>query len=156
MWPGRPVAGTPRRGQGGFSLAETLVAVAVASIWVLALVLGLLVVTTSDASSTARQALTSALAGTTEALKRVDYLECGSAPAADPAAYEAALASESDPYQPPAGVAVRLTAVQHWDPDAAGFDQDCPVADGGAQRISVEVTDGQGHLLTAQVVKARP
>jgi hypothetical protein len=143
-------------GQAGFSLAETLVAIAVASIWVLALVLGLLVVTTSDASSAARQGLASALAGTTGVLKQAPYLACGGDPAPDVARYEAELGTGDTPYEPPAGVTVRVTRVQHWDPPSGRFVAACPAVDGGAQRITVEAVDGRGGRLTAQVVKARP
>lgn len=138
-------------GQGGFTLIETLIALALAGTVIMAIAAGMLTLVGTTGSTAQRQQIQLALGSYTESLKAAGYIDCGDVTAYDseyvlmPAAWT--------PDRP--GMAKTLKKVEFWNgttfvssPTAAG----CPAADPGVQRLTVEVTLGDG-VGEAQVVK---
>jgi hypothetical protein len=149
--------GCPRvRGQVGASLIETIVALLLASVVVLALAGGMLtLLRTSDATSRT-QRMQAALTTSAEGVKAAVYRDC--AVAAD---YDAAPGVDD----PADDVDVTVTGVEYWDAVAVAGTPPAPSLlgsyigtcgpDRGAQRVTVRVTlDGDSD--TAQIVKRGP
>ncbi len=144
-----PVSG-PAAGQAGVGLVESLVAVALLSTVVLALASGMLSLLGTSRANAQTQKLEAAATAWTESLKVVPYIEC-----ATPADYD--LANPPAGWTAPTGGTATVTAVEHWQPDAAGFGTFGPTctADAGAQRLTVLVATEDADR-TAQVVLRRP
>ena len=141
----RPVAG-----QAGVGLVESLVAVALLSTVVLALASGMLSLLGTSRANAQTQKLEAAVTAWTESLKVVPYVEC-----ATTADYD--LANPPAGWTTPTGGTATVTAVEHWQPDAAGFGTfgSACTTDAGAQRLTVRVATDDAER-TAQVVVRRP
>jgi Tfp pilus assembly protein PilV len=147
----RPVAA----GQAGVGLVESLVAVALLSTVVLALASGMLSLLGTSRANAQTQKLQAAVTAWTESLKVIPYEDC-----ATPADYD--LANPPAGWTAPTNGTATVTAVEHWQPDPAGFGTfgaTCPTgagaADAGAQRITVDVATAEAST-TAQIVVRRP
>lgn len=135
-----------RRAQRGFGLVEAIVALMIASMVVLSLAAGLLLVVRATAATSDRQQAQTALGNYTEQLKAVPYQPCASA-----AEYETIMPSNVG------DVALRIVGVRFWQvlPTGDGeFTGSCsPGNDRGAQHLLVEASLGDA-LLRGHVVKA--
>jgi type II secretory pathway pseudopilin PulG len=143
------------RGQAGASLIETIVALVLASVVVLALAGGMLTLMRTSEATSRTQRMQAALTTSAEAVKAASYVDC-----AAPADYDGAPGVDD----PADDVEVTVTGVEYWDgvpvagtppaPSLLGsFVATCP-PDLGAQRVAVRVTlDGDSD--TAQIVKRR-
>lgn len=133
-------------GQSGVSLIETLIAVALSGLVILALAGGFLTLARANAANTAQQAADRAAGNYAESLKSAPYLPCDPAnPTAEPD-YTAA----AGVWTPPAGFSVGVVDVEFW--DGGSFVTDCPAADGSLQRLTIAAT-GPDSERSAQIVK---
>ncbi len=147
--PGRRAPVAP--GQAGIGLVESIVALALVSTVILALASGLLSLLSTSRVNAETQKLQAAVTAWTEALKVLPYQDCATGYSLSPLPVGWAA--------PTTGTAV-VTAVEHWQPDQAGFgafaaaDPGC-TTDAGAQRLTVDVTV-DGTTAEALVVLRRP
>ncbi len=145
---------------GGFTLVEVVITVALMSIAFVAILgsLGTLI-----ASGSTHRAITTAemtirdLAEVVKSESVVTYVDCGSNPAAS------YLADSLNPakYSPPPGFVGWVVGVRYWDGTAAGnFGATCPTGgDQGAQMVTIRVEGSWGGRSTTQdldVVKRKP
>lgn len=149
----------PATDDGGFTLVEVLITVALMSIAFVA-ILGSL--GTMIASGSSHRAVTTAevairdLAEFVKSDTSVAYQDCGATPAP--------LASYTDAvdagYTPPTGFSASVLSVTSWQGDSAGtFNATCPTPDAGAQLVRLRVTGGHGGRTStqeAEIVKRRP
>lgn len=132
-----------RARDGGFTLVESLVAIALLGLSVVA-ILGAIGTAASTTGLQARQADADAgLRSGAELVKSQPYVAC---PAV--AAY--------DPSQATTSPDLTLTAtIEHW--NGSTFVASCPVVDGGFQRVTVTATAANGAFTRSlEVVKRRP
>ena len=133
-----------RRGRdAGFTLVESLVAIALLGLSVVA-ILGAIGTAASTTGLQARQADADAgLRSGAELVKSQPYVACPAIPAYDPS--QATTAPD-----------LELTAtVEHW--DGSSFVGSCPLVDGGFQRVTVTATAANGAFTRSlQVIKRRP
>lgn len=140
-----------RRGQSGVSLVEVLVGVAVMVPLTLASVTGLMVGIKVSAATEEAQRLEAVLATTTEDLKSVPYLPCGTA-AEYQDLYEQWAAPLSKELIGDAGApSPKITAVAYWNRNKATYTASCS-GDDGAQRLIVTIS-GDDRDATGSVVK---
>lgn len=157
-WPGKHAWGRrrhrgasrcPARGrtQAGFTLAETIVALLLASTVVLALAAGMFTLLRTTDLTSRSQRMQAALTTVAESVKAEAYIDC-----ATTTSYAVA-----DP-EGPATAAV--TGVRYWDATPAGAElgrfvgPPCPSPDRGAQRITVQV-ELDGRTVSAEIVKRK-
>ncbi len=142
------------RGQAGISLLESLIAVMLAAVVVLALAGGFLTMMRATDASSNRQRAEGALTSFTESIKVMQYTPCQGA-----SAYQAAYLAWPGRWSPPPSAQVSdltITDVQYWHPASSGstagaYDGICPTPDSGAQRLTVRVKV-KGQTVTGQVV----
>lgn len=136
-------AGGPS-GQGGFTLVEMLLAVAILGVGVLTLVGGMM--TSIHVSDLERRQADgqAALRAYAEAVANDTYTDCT-------ASYPAA------GFTAPAGFTVTQT-VAYWQPASASFSGTCPAPDAGLQRITLTVlaTDGRAVESVRIAKRQRP
>lgn len=142
-----------RRAQGGMTLPEVLVAIALVGLVVIALAAGLLTLVRATAANERRQQVQLALGNFGESLRGLDYLDCvtdpgGAGLAAYRSAYQAAPASWT-PELP--GMRATMVDVEYWQPSSRQFVAACPGTDHGAQRITLEV-EWRDRVDRAQIV----
>lgn len=133
------------------SLVEVLVGIAVMMPMTLAAVTGLLLAVETSSSTEQRQELEVALSTTTEDLRALPYLQCGSADE-----YQELYRSWSEPLAaklvadqaPPAA---SITKVQYWNRGKDAYTDSCG-GDDGAQRIVVRFSEN-GVTVDGSVVK---
>ena len=153
--PGAHRAGRPQgrdrrvRSQAGFSLIETIVALFLVSVVVLALAAGMFTLLRTTAVTSRAQRMQAALTTAAESAKGLPYKPC--AVAMD---YGGTAPTWDDPTD---DATVEVLSVRYWDaPGAAAelgrFTATCPAMDLGAQRVTVQVTIG-GESQTAEIVK---
>lgn len=119
------------RADGGFTLVDMLLAVAILGIAVVTLVGGMMTsIRTSDLERQSAEALTTTRAYA-EAVANDTYVDC----AANYAASGASL---------PAGMSV-AQIVRYWNPSTTSFVATCPATDSGLQRVSVTVSTSDGR-----------
>lgn len=147
-----------RRGpaaQGGFSLIEVLIALALVGTMIVALATGFMVLVRTTASTNERQRIQAALSNVSESLLTAEYLECpASATAADYQAMYESWDSRWESGDDAPGMDVEIVDVEYWDDDADAFSPSC-AEDLGVQRLTVQV-EWRDRSDTAQVVKAQP
>jgi Tfp pilus assembly protein PilV len=136
-----------RRGDGGSTLIEVLLATAILGLGITAVLGGMM--TSTTASDIARQqAETEAVSrAVAEAVAYETYVNCASSYAASG-------------YTPPGGFTVAI-AVQHWNPTSSTFTatgSGCPATDSGLQRVQITVTtsDSRGRDVLLVAKRARP
>ena len=145
--------------QGGFSLIEILICVALVGSVILALAAGMLTLIKTNRVTSQRQQIQLALGSYTESLKASEYIACTAGlPVPTPAEYQANYSVWAPRWVPTkAAMTATITGVEYWNDSAAptgGFAATCPVGgDASTQRLTVEVT-WQGRTGTAQVVKS--
>ena len=130
----RPNRALRCRGQGGVSLIEVLVVLAVLIPVVLAATLGLLTSARLATSTKVSQELNAAAASFGESLKEVAYVDC-----AVPSDYDGAAGL----WEPPAdsSITIQIQTVEYWEQSSVDYASSCPEADQGAQRITFELAD---------------
>jgi prepilin-type N-terminal cleavage/methylation domain-containing protein len=136
---------TARRGSDtGFSLVESIVAIAILGIAVVAIV-GALGTAASTTGLQARQAdADAALRSGAEAIKSQPYVACPGVPAYSTAGTTLA-----------PGMTVSLSSVEHW--NGATFVAACPASDGGFQRVTLQADAAGGTFVrTLEFIKRRP
>lgn len=140
----------PSRDQGGFSLVDSVVAIAVLGLIVAAMVGGLATtIATSDIHRQQSEANT-VLVSAAEIVKHSDYLSCASTYPVPGIALPSALWS-----------AAVVVSVRSWDAPSASWDNSCHDNDGitlfQMQLVTVTVTD-PGNRATVKVdfVKRKP
>ncbi|MGB3409585.1 MAG: prepilin-type N-terminal cleavage/methylation domain-containing protein [Microthrixaceae bacterium] len=140
--------------QGGFSLIEVLVALAIASAVVVGLASGLLALIRTDTSTAEQQKVQLWLGSYSESIKAAPYRPCHLSPdAATPQAYFDAYKTWDVRWEPPAGVTLSVTRVEYWDKASADFIDTCGAMDQGTQRLNLQIK-WRDIVSTAQVVKA--
>ncbi len=140
---------TPRapRGQGGFSLVENLVALALLAIVFGGLAAGLLLtMRTSSRNEHDVDAVTS-LANVAEELKSRAYVPCSTV-----AAMQAPFAGRRTAGGRP--MAVEIRGIRYWSTTARSFGTTCP-PDGGSQLVTIAVTVGDA-VARGEVVLRNP
>lgn len=147
-------SGSPaRRGQAGVTLIEVLVVVAVVVPIILMGAMGLFTAVTASDSTKTRQQLEAGMTSYGESLKDLAY-----APCATPEQINTLYDAWPDRWQPDAdsGVAassLQVTDITYWDQASATFADTCGT-DGGAQRLTIEVGDGDDTLVGTIVKRA--
>ena len=141
----RPEARPRARSQAGFTLAETIVALLLSSLVVLALAAGMFTLLRTTDLTSRSQRMQAALTTAAESVKAEAYVDC-----ATTTSYAVA-----DPEGP---ATASITAVRHWDATPTGaelgrFGPTCP-PDQGAQRITVQV-ELDGRTVSAEIVKRK-
>lgn len=146
-----------QRGQGGFTLVESLVAVVLVGLVVLALAGGMVTLLATTAASANEQRLQTGLTSFTESVKAMPYRDCASLDEV-----RTDYAAWSGRWDPPSGMTVTITDVEYWNPaagsEAGEFQPTCPgggTTDRGAQRLSVHVT-WNGDTATTETVVRKP
>lgn len=122
------------RGEGGVSLIEVLVVIAVLIPVVLAATLGLLTSARLATNTKVSQELNAAAASFGESLKEVTYVDC-----AIPGDFDGAAGL----WEPPAdsSITIEIQAVEYWEQSSADYVSSCPSTDEAAQRITFELAD---------------
>ena len=168
------------RGQGGYSLAEVIIAIMLLSGFFIGLASAIFTVLRATATNERIQAVDTALVSYAGILRtsetkpdgslRVPYVPCGSAGTAGSdavaSAYEAATADAavitttgdagaSAAGRKPDGMVIDIVGVDAWDSVAKTWVDDCAVPDRGAQRIRYEVRMG-GTTRAGETVKRYP
>ncbi len=129
------------RVDGGFTLVDMLLAVAILGIAVVTLVGGMMTaIRTSDLERKAAEALVTTRAYA-EAVANDTYADCA-------ASYPAGGASL------PAGMSIAL-AVRYWDATSTSFVTSCPATDSGLQRVIVTVSTSDGRATESIKVAKR-
>ena len=139
---------------GGFSLAEILVTIAIVGITFTAILGGLM--TSITASALQRKEATADTVARSAGERVKDSVKNPYHPCADSGWYSLAGLSV------PSGFSVAITSVEYWtwnqppvsDAYAVGFQASCPTADHGMQRITIVATSSDGQASEAvQVIK---
>ena len=154
---------TRRRGkvvqwnQGGFSLLETLVSIALTAIVVLALAAGLLTTIKSSDIAARVQVADSSLSSFAESLRSMHYPEpsVGTCPTADGVdGYATAYGAYADAWSAP-DVTTEVLSIEHWDPSTQDFTSSCPATGNPhVHRLTIGV-EIDGESTTGQVVVGR-
>ncbi len=136
------------------SLVEVLVGIAVMMPLTLAAASGLMLAVETSSSTEQRQELEVALSTTTEDLKALPYLQCGSAEE-----YQQLYRSWSEPLAATlvadqAAPSPTIAQVQYWNRGKDAYTDSCG-GDDGAQRIVVRFSDG-AVTVNGSVVKRDP
>jgi Tfp pilus assembly protein PilV len=132
------------RSDEGISLVETLVAIAILGIAVLAIVGALGVAAHSSSLHRAQADSEAGLRSAAEAIHAAPYKYCPLG-----GLYSTGGATA------PARIHIAVVDVEYW--NATGFQGHCPPEDSGIQRITLEATaDGGVFSRALQVVKRRP
>ena len=134
-------AGARTGGDGGVTLVETVLTVAVMGTAVVTIVGGLL--TSAVGSDYNRDQADAAVVerNLAEALAALPYQAC-------PASYVPA-------YTPPAGYTATVTAVEYWNTAAGAFTVTCPAADYGFERLTIRVASTDGRDVEQLQVEKR-
>lgn len=140
-----------RRGQGGFSLVEVLVAVGMMVPVILSATLGLFTAMASSQLTERTQLLETAIAGYGESLRNLPtYPDCGT-----PAQWNAAFDGWADRWVPDdSRTSVYVSGVKYWDQASATYVDTC-TSDGGAQQLALTATR-DGDDLVGYVVRRDP
>lgn len=141
----RCIAPGRRAGQGGVSLLEVLIAVALVSLTVLALATAFLTLVRTNDATASQQEADHAASNYAESLKAAEYQPCTTT---------ATPAYGTDPslWNPPSGVQVSVVDVEYWDPATGAYVGSCPTADGGTQRLTLRA-EYRDRERQAQIVK---
>jgi prepilin-type N-terminal cleavage/methylation domain-containing protein len=143
-----------RAGQGGFSLLEVIIAVALVSLTVLALATAFLTLVRANDATASQQEADHAASNFAESLKAAAYQPCSATVTPD-------YATDPSLWSPPSGVQVSVVDVEYWDPrsgTSGAYVGSCPVdlngtvADGGTQRLTLRV-EYRDRERQAQIVK---
>ncbi len=128
-----------RRDEVGFSLIESLVALALLGIAFGGISAGLLTTMRTSADNQQNVAATTALSNVAEQLKSLPYTPCAS-----PAQVrDAHAARHPSPQLGGQDVAVVVASVSYWSTTTRSFTASCtPASDSGAQLVRLEVTVG--------------
>lgn len=161
----QPSSCAPRRagGQGGSSLLEVIIAVALAGTVVLSLAAGLLTLVRAEAATSERQRVQQSLNNFSEGLRSVPYVDCTTGGAtAD--AYRTSYDANPLNWQPDDTPGMKafilgeigsgkegIIDVGYWNPVSKTFADTCSSADQGAQELTIEVT-WRDRKATSQVV----
>lgn len=140
-----------RRGQAGVSLLEVLISTLVVVPMTLTAAMGLSVTVGTSDRADSRLRLVASLSTVTENLKAMPYLPCGT-PDEYRKVYSAwvpTVAEQSGDSED--AVDPGVMKVDTWHPEKGDFVEQCE-RDGGAQRLTVKVTNGT-EVLTGTVVK---
>lgn len=132
------------RGQRGSSLIEIVISVMLVSIVVLGLAAGFLTLVRTNRMTYEQQLVNHAAGNYAESLKSVAYLPCSSSTTPD---YDSA----PDLWQPGNSVQVHVADVEYWNPTTRDYQEACPAADGGTQRLTVLAEMG-ARVRQAQIV----
>lgn len=140
-----------RSGQGGFSLVEVLVAVALMVPVILSATLGLFTAVASSQLTERTQLLETAIASYGESLRNLPtYPDCGT-----PAQWNDAYDSWADRWtSDDPRTTVRVTGVRYWNQATATYVDTCTV-DGGAQQLALTASR-DGDDLVGYVVRRDP
>ncbi len=139
----------------GFLLVEVIISIALTSMVILALAVGLLTALRSSDAANHQQTLDSALSSASESIRSMPYpTSTSTCPTAQDYqdSYEAYVSSGlgwSDP-----DTVVTVDSIEHWDPDTGGFGA-CPATDSLAHRLVLEVDVGL-ETARGQVVVGMP
>jgi prepilin-type N-terminal cleavage/methylation domain-containing protein len=137
------LADTPRRGEHGFSLVESVIAVAVLGIIVSAMVGGMATSIAMSALHRQQSSANAVMVSASEAVKNAPYSPCAATyvPTAPPSGW-------------PSGLSINVV-VQYWNPNASppAFDSSCHDIDGSGglfpmQLVTILVTS-LGTTITA-------
>ena len=141
--------------ESGFSLAETIITVAIVSITFVALLTAMQVTITASAAHRTASVADTILRSSAELVKdpvRSAYVDCA-APSAYPLSSVPA----------PSGYTASVSEIRYWTgtlPSGGAYDpifsESCPATDQGLQRITLSVTSSDGAVQTVQVVKRKP
>ena len=142
------------RGQAGFTLLEALVSILLTSFVILALGAALLAAIRSSAVAEEVQHADSALGSLTESIKSMGYPEPphsdgGECP--EVVDFEDQWNAFADRWQPPAGISIGFTEVEHWQPDSGDYASTCLAGNTRVHLLTVEVSI-DGETRSAQVV----
>lgn len=167
----RPRGGAQdNRGQAGQSLIELLIAIMLISLVFIAVTISILTMLRSTGVNRRIQAIDTALVSYGEVISDrglVPYVPCASAGATGSDAVEVAYTTSaalpaavstsnaavaSDTWRKPVGMTVKVLRVDAWSLTDSKFVNECAVPDGGAQRVTYEVTY-EGSTRTGQTVK---
>jgi prepilin-type N-terminal cleavage/methylation domain-containing protein len=134
-----------RAGQGGFSLLEVIIAVALVSLTVLALATAFLTLVRANDATVSQQEADHAASNFAESLKAAAYQPCSATVTPD-------YATDPSLWSPPSGVQVSVVDVEYWDAATGAYVGSCPVADGGTQRLTLRA-EYRDRERQAQIVK---
>lgn len=169
LWrpPAPPWRGAPRRvahgHQAGFSLIESLIAVALAGLLILAVSTAMFTMLRITGETSRSQKMSTALVNSTESLRSTPYRPCGANPAPTTARYDSDQVSDPTAWHPQSGsgISVTVTKVEYWvgtTPGSfGGFEPSCPAGgDQGRQRLTVRVSMTDRPSVSGTVVIAEP
>jgi Tfp pilus assembly protein PilV len=143
------------RSEAGFSLAETIVTVAIVSIGFVAILTAMQVTVTVSAAHRTASVADTILRSSAELVKD---------PTASPYANCATASSYPlNSISVPSGYTATITEVRYWSgaiPTGSAyapvFSATCPATDQGLQRITLSVTATDGTVQRVQIVKRKP
>lgn len=141
----RCTASGRRATQGGFSLLEIVIAVALVSVSVLALATAFLTLVRTNAATGNQQTADHAAANYAESMKALSYQPCTTSATPD-------YGDDPGAWTPSSGVQVDVVDVEFWDPSTQDYVDSCPGADSGTQRITVRA-EWRDRERQAQIVK---
>lgn len=133
-------------GQGGFSLIEIVIAVALVALGVLALASGFLTLVRTNAVTAAQQKVNHAAANYAESLKAAQYLPC------EPSGPDPDYDAGADLWAGDGDVRIEVLDVEYWNTASQDYQEACLGPDAGTQRVTVRA-EWQGQERQAQIVK---
>lgn len=141
------------RSESGYLLIEVIISIALTSMVILGLAVGLVTAVRSSTAADRQQAKDSALSSAAESIRSMDYpTPAGTCPTASEyqAAFDSYVLSGLGWSAPDALVAV--DQIEHWDPVSGSFGSACPVADPSVHRLTLELTFSDGTVRGQTVV----
>jgi Tfp pilus assembly protein PilV len=145
---------TRPRPQGGFTLLEAIVSLALVSTVVLALASGLLTSVRSSDSAKRTQEIDASLSSFAESIKTAPYPTAGGS---CPTGSEFQVAYDAWPDRwSQGGVTTEVISAEPWDPSSGEYTSSCPGADPFVHLLTLRVErSGDGNSTTGKVVVAK-
>lgn len=138
------------RDDSGFLLVEVVISIALISMVILALAVGLLTAIRSSDAANRQQIVDSALSSASESIRSMPYPSSASTCPTE-VDYQSAYDAYPEAWAAP-GVVVTVAGIEHWDPTNGSYDSSCPgPLDPLVHRLTLEVDVGDDDA-SAQVV----
>lgn len=139
--------------QGGFTLIEAVISIAITAMVILGLAAGLLTAVRSSDAAARTQRKDSALASFSESLKTAPYPEVASGcpSLTDFQTSWDDYVADGKGWTDPDVSNATITGVEYWDPGSGDYEPACPGADAHVNRLTLEVTV-HGETSVGQVV----